>query len=200
MSGLDRRDLLRMLAAAPLPAALGWSSATVERAVREVRRAAGTQGGYRPRFFSAEEWETVRILADLIIPRDDRSGSATDAQAPEFIDYVLSEGSLSNQTATRGGLAWLDRECRARWSRPFRELAAGERTALLDQIAWPARAGPEMSQGVAFFTRLRDQVAGAFWSSRIGVDDLGYQGNTFVARWTGCPEAQLRKLNVRSGG
>jgi gluconate 2-dehydrogenase gamma chain len=195
VSQMDRRDLLRLLAAAPLPAILGVSPATLERAVRVARQA--PQAPYQPKFFTAEEWETVRILADLIIPRDERSGSATEAGVPEFMDFILSE-STNQQTPIRGGLAWLDRECRERWSRPFRALGDTERTAILDEIAWPARAKPEMSHGVQFFNRFRDMVAAGFWSSKMGVQDLGYQGNTFVTAWTGCPAEQLGKLGVRN--
>lgn len=194
--GIARRDVLRILAAAPLPAILGVSPATLERARRVAGQA--TQAPYQPKFFTAEEWETVRVLADIIIPRDERSGSATEAGVPEFMDYILSESS-TQQTPIRGGLAWLDRESRERWSRPFRALAEGERTVILDAIAWPARARPEMSHGVQFFNRFRDMVAAGFWSSKMGVTDLQYQGNTFVTGWTGCPPSQLTKLGVRYG-
>jgi hypothetical protein len=191
--GISRRDLLRLLAATPLPALLGVSPATLERAGRVARQA--TQAPNQPKFFTAEEWETVRVLADIIIPRDERSGSATEAGVPEFMDFILNE-STNQQTPIRGGLAWLDRECRERWGKPFRSLADGERTAMLDEIAWPARAKPEMSHGVQFFNRFRDLVAAGFWSSKMGVTDLQYQGNTFVTEWTGCPPSQLRNLGL----
>jgi hypothetical protein len=192
---MGRREVLRLLAATPLPRWLGCSPGTLEGARAAARRAAEQAGG-PPRFFTATEWETVRILADLVLPRDERSGSATDAGVPEFMDFILAEGGENPRIQIRGGVTWLDRECRRRWRRPFRELAEPERTAMLDDIAWPKRAQPEMSQGVAFFNRFRDLVAAGFWSSQMGVEDLGYQGNTAVPEWTGCPEAQLRKLGV----
>lgn len=194
---MDRRDLLRLLAATPFPVLLGASPAALERAVRAAHASVADPGRYQARFFTPNEWETVRLLAGLIIPRDERSGSAGDAMVPEFIDTLLAEGEEAQQTALRGGLAWLDRECRSRWESPFRMLSVSRQTTMLDAIAWPARAHPALSQGVAFFTRFRDLVAAGFWSSRIGVDDLGYQGNTFVAQWNGCPDPQLRKLGVR---
>jgi len=155
-----------------------------------------------PKFFTAHEWATVRVLADAVIPRDERSGSATDALVPEFVDFILDDPLAearekeSLQTRVRGGLAWLDRECRARFSKPFVECAAGERTAVLDDIAWPERARPEMGPGAAFFSLFRDLVASGFWSSRIGVEDLRYTGNTFVAEWTGCPPEVLARIGV----
>jgi hypothetical protein len=105
--------------------------------------------------------------------------------------------SSKARTAMRGGLAWLDAECRRRFGTRFVDAADRKRTALLDQIAWPAKAKPEMKQGVAFFNAFRDLTASGFWSSEMGVKDLRYQGNTVVPEWTGCPEAALRKIGVR---
>jgi hypothetical protein len=140
-----------------------------------------------------------------VIPADDRSGSATDALVPEFIDLILDDPLAearereSLQTRVRGGLAWLDRECRERLGRPFVECAGGERTAVLDDIAWPEKARPEMGPGAAFFSLFRDLVASGFWSSRIGVEDLRYTGNTFVAEWKGCPPEVLAKIGLGEG-
>ena len=196
---LDRRELLQLLAASPLPALIGLPPAAIERAVRATRESrALDQGAYQPRFFTPVEWRTVGVLADLIVPRDERSGSATDAAVPEFIDYVLAEWP-DNQTPVRGGLAWLDRECRERFGTPFVECSAGQQTQLLDLIAYPKKAAPEMSQGVAFFNRFRDLVLSGFWSSKMGVEDLKYMGNTFVEEWRGCPEGVTRKIGVKYG-
>ena len=194
---LDRRELLQLLAASPLPALIGLPPAAIERAVRATREAqAPDQAAYQPRFFTPVEWRTVGVLADLIVPRDERSGSATDAAVPEFMDYVLAEWP-DNQTPVRGGLAWLDHECRQRFGTPFVECSAGQQADLLDRIAYPKRAAPEMSQGVAFFNRFRDLVLSGFWSSRMGVEDLKYMGNTFVEEWKGCPEGVTRKIGVK---
>jgi len=206
MSGIERREALRRLGAAPVAAGFALSEAQAQRAHEHVHRGAAEgeagEGPLERRFFDDHEWATVGVLADLVIPADDRSGSATDARVPEFIDYALSDELAESrereqmQTAVRGGLAWLDRECRRRFERPFAECTELERKAVLDDIAWPERATPEMSQGVAFFNLFRDLVASGFWTSRMGMDDIGYMGNTFVAEWTGCPPEVLRKLKL----
>ncbi|MBI2537801.1 MAG: gluconate 2-dehydrogenase subunit 3 family protein [Gemmatimonadetes bacterium] len=138
------------------------------------------------------------MLVDLIIPRDERSGSATDAGVPEFMDFIVGD-QTGRQTAMRGGLAWLDTECRERFGRDFVAGDEGQRRAVLDDIAWPARARPELSHGVAFFNSFRDLTATGVWSSKMGVEDLGYMGNTVVPEWRGCPDEQLRKLGVSYG-
>lgn len=182
---MERRELLQTLALAPL-AALGCSPRTAERAAKYARDSVASRAPYVPVFFTAAEWATVRTLADLIVPKDERSGSATDAGVPEFIDFVMTEYP-EHQVPVRGGLAWLERECRERHGKGFSDCAVADQTALLDQIAYPKKATPEMSQGVAFFNRFRDLVLSGFWSSKVGVEDLGYVGNAFVAEWKGCP-------------
>ncbi len=190
-----RRQAVRILAA--LPAALGLTPPLLERAWRAVRasREPAPAARYAPRFFTPHEWRTVRLLADYVIPRDERSGSGTDAQVPEFMDFVLAENA-GLQTQVRGGLAWLDTECRERFARDFADAADAERRAVLDDIAWPARARPEYSHGVAFFNVFRDLTASGFFSSKMGMEDLQYLGNTVVAEWTGCPPAALARLGV----
>lgn len=194
---MKRRELVRLLAAAPL-AGFQWTTVDVQRAARAVAELRRRGQAYQPKFFTAHEYDTVRLLVDLIIPKDDRSGSATDAGVPEFMDFMVQD-QKSRQTAMRGGLAWLDTECRERLGKSFVDLADGQRRAVLDDIAWPARARAEMSQGVAFFNSFRDLTATGFWSSKMGVEDLGYMGNTVVPEWKGCPEEQLRKLGVSYG-
>ena len=192
MSDLSRRDALRLLGVASISAAFSWTPVEVERATRLVRAARA----FEPKFFTAHEWETVRVLVDLIIPRDARSGSATDALVPEFMDFIMTDRPDA-QTAMRGGLAWLDAECRERFERTFVACAAPQRTAVLEDIAWPKRAKPEHSHGVAFFNGFRDLTASGFWSSKMGVEDLQYIGNTYLTEWNGCPPAALAKLGVR---
>lgn len=192
---MERREVMRILAAVPLAAGFSWTPAQAAEAARKVR-AIDRTSGYAPTFFTAHEYDTVRILSDLVIPKDERSGSATEAGVPEFIDYLVGDNE-NLQTPIRGGLSWLDRESTSRFGKAYLECVDTDRRALLDDIAWPAKARPEMSQGVAFFTRFRDLTASGFFSSQMGVGDLQYLGNTVVPEWTGCPDEQLRKLGVR---
>jgi gluconate 2-dehydrogenase gamma chain len=138
----------------------------------------------------------VRVLVDLIIPRDERSGSASDAGVPEFMDFMMLD-QPTRQIAMRGGLAWLDLECQTRFDRTFLSCEAPQRTAVVDDLAWPQRAKAEHRHGVAFFSSFRDLTAAGFWTSKVGIDDLQYMGNRSVARWTGCPDEALTKLGVK---
>ena len=198
MKELSRRETVKLLATAPLALSFGLSLAGCDRAARSARRSAAA-AGFRPAFFTDHELETVRTLVDLIIPRDERSGSATDAKVPEFMDFMMADRDTKpeGRSAMREGLAWIDRESNRRFSRSFVQSSDRQRAAVLDDIAWPARARPEMQPGVTFFNSFRDLTASGFWSSEMGVKDLRYQGNAAVPEWKGCPEAVLRAIGVR---
>lgn len=195
---MERRDLLRILASAPLAAGFVWTEAEAGDALQRAaaaRDAATAAAPFTPTFFNAHEYDTIRVLVDVIIPRDERSGSATDAGVPEFMDFIVGD-QPARQTAMRGGLAWLDRECLQRFDKAFVACAPSEQTAVLDDIAWPGRARPELAHGVAFFNSFRDLTAAGFYTSKMGIEDLQYQGNTYVRTWNGCPDEACKKLGV----
>ena len=197
MPEINRRDALKVLGLAPLAASLGVAPDHLDRVSRAVARLEQT-GVAAPTFFSAHEWSTVRLLVDYIIPRDERSGSATDAKVPEFIDFLMADNdaSLTSRTAMHGGLAWLDNECEHRFTKTFVGATDAQRRQLLDDIAWPKKARPEMHHGVAFFSRFRDLTASGFFSSQMGWQDVQYKGNVALPAWNGCPPAALAKLGV----
>lgn len=194
-NGVSRRDALGIMGIVPLAAALGTTPEVVERALRRAQHARDQQASFAPKFFTDHEWRTVRVLVDLIIPRDERSGSATDAGVPEFMDFMMMDRP-GMQVPMRGGLRWLDNESVDRFGKRFIDGTDAQRTAILDDIAWPRKARPELSQGVGFFNYFRDLTASGFWSSQLGVKDLGYMGNEFVQVWDGCPPAANQRLGV----
>ena len=221
MANIGRRDALRLIGSAPLAVGFGLSvveaSAAVAHAALAVKAAAGGVA-YKPKFFTPLEWQTVRILVNLIIPKDERSGSATDAGVPEFMDYLMDDpkdegrSREARQTAMRGGLAWINSICAKRFGHDFVTCAEAERTTLLDEIAYfkghdeeeeeaemrkPKQLMVHIHHGPSFFNSFRDLTASGFWSSKMGILDLGYMGNTFVAEWTGgAPREVLARLGV----
>ena len=190
----SRRDVLKILLAAPA-ATFSWTEAEAAQAAGSAQAARAAAAPFVPKFFTATEFRLVRLLADIVIPKDDRSGSASDAGVPEFMDFMMID-QPARQVAMRGGLAWLDVECHERFDKIFLDCSDAQRNAVLDDIAWPQRAEPSLSHGVAFFSSFRDLTAAGFWTTRMGIDDLQYLGNRSVARWNGCPDAALKKLGV----
>jgi gluconate 2-dehydrogenase gamma chain len=201
MSDMNRRDALKVLGVAPLAGALDWSAPSIDRAtkfVAQLHEEPADAPVYTPKFFTPHEWRTVRVLSDIVIPKDERSGSATDAKAPEFIDFMLmdKETSEGSKVSMRGGLAWLDEEMRKRFGTDFLSSTDANRRAVLDDIAYPKKASPELKRGAQWFDRFRNNVGGAFFSSAMGWKDLQYMGNVFNPNWNGCPKAATDKLGV----
>jgi hypothetical protein len=195
---MSRRDAVQLLASIPVAAFLKWPTAEQSRIrelVDDALRGVAEGTPFAPKFFTAAEYRTVGILANMIIPRDERSGSATDAGVPEFMDFTMVDRPTS-QKWMRDGLAWIDAQSTSRFGKPFAGASQSQREAILNDIAWPARASASMSDGVNFFNRFRDLTSTGFWTSEIGVRDLKYMGNVFNPNWDGCPPAALQKLGV----
>jgi gluconate 2-dehydrogenase gamma chain len=196
---MKRRAMLQLLGAAPVAAGFVWTEAEAQeahhkaQAARQTAKKAGT--AFKPKFFTAHEYATVVILVDLIIPKDERSGSATDAGVPEFMDFIVGD-QPQRQTAMRGGLAWLDRECEHRFDKRFVACDGAQRRDVLDDISGLEPPTVMLTQGVSFFRMFRDLTASGFWTSKMGIADLQYMGNTLVADWRGCPPEQLKKLGL----
>lgn len=147
-------------------------------------------------FFNEHEMATIAILADIIIPKDGVSGSATDAGVPEFIEFIVKD-MPNHKTPMRGGLKWLDLHCLNRFGTTFVKAKDNEQIQIVDDIAYPAIAKPEMKQGVAFFDRMRNLTASGFYTTQIGVDDIGYKGNK-PNQWKGVPPDVLKQYGFTS--
>ena len=201
MSELDRREMLAALAS--IPVALAIPREEIERAaahahdVVEAEEQAQAQGQqpapYVPKNFTPDEYRLVRLLVDYVIPRDARSGSATQAGVPQFMDFMLGENA-GMRTWMRDGLSWVNAECRRRFNEGFISCDEAQRKELLDAIAFPRRAEAEDRPGVEFFNRFRNLTASGFWTSRMGIADLGYTGNRPVSQWVGTPPNVLTWL------
>lgn len=145
-------------------------------------------------FFTEHEKQTVKVLSDLVIPKDERSGSASEAGSVEFIEFMMKDDPML-VLPVQGGLHWLDHECFKRFEKNFVDCDAAQQTAMLDDIAYPETAKPEMKKGVEFFNTFRNLVLTAFFTSKMGIDDLQYMGN-MPYPWDGAPQAWLDKLGV----
>ncbi|MEO5509693.1 MAG: gluconate 2-dehydrogenase subunit 3 family protein [Longimicrobiales bacterium] len=198
---MDRRNALKAVAAAPfmMAAVTSAEAETASMKVLGVLESADQTKPFVPKFFTAHEYATVRMLVDMIIPRDDKSGSATDAGVPQFMDFIAID-QPNRQVPLRGGLAWMDAESRKRFGKTFILATDAQRRQILDDIAWPKKAKKEHLHGVTFFTSFRDFTASGFYSSRIGIADLRYIGNTVNMNWQGCSTAANAHLGVTKRG
>ncbi|MGA2987952.1 MAG: gluconate 2-dehydrogenase subunit 3 family protein [Terriglobia bacterium] len=189
---LNRRDLLRAAIAAPAAALVQLGPAV---AAVSPSNGAG-EAEYAPKVFNTHQWKTLQVLSDLILPADGRSGSATQAGVPAFIDDWLNLNGGLQKTEVLGGLTWIDMECNRHFDLDFAACSETQQKQILDRIAYPGIAAPEDSGAVAAFSHIRDLVLGGFYSSKIGVEDLQYQGNKMLESWDGCPESATARLGV----
>jgi len=148
----------------------------------------------QPNFFTEHEMATITILSDIIIPKDAVSGSATDAKVPEFIEFIVKD-MPDHQVPMRGGLKWLDLHSYKKHAKAFTECSGKEQIGIVDEIAYPKKAAPELAQGVSFFNKIRDLVTTGFYTAEIGVKDLGYMGNV-PNMWAGVPDDVLKQYGL----
>lgn len=147
-------------------------------------------------FFTKHEMATITVLADIIIPKDSVSGSASDAKVPEFIEFIVKD-MPENQLPMRGGLKWLDLHCFNRYEKSFIGSSVSEQISIIDEIAYPKKAKPEMQVGVAFFNRMRSLTASGFYTTEIGIRDIGYVGNV-PNQWEGVPADVLKQYGMEN--
>lgn len=189
---VSRRDILKTLAVGAAGGSvlqvIPAKAAEFAHQAVHAEKAASPAGKYAPKYFSAHQYETLSTLCDTIIPKDEKSGGAIEAGAPEFIDLLTSENE-DLQLVLGGGLMWLDSACTDRYSATYLDCKPEQRKEILDLIAFRknAKQDPSLSQGVAFFSFLRKATCDGFYTSKIGIADLQYIGNTSLREFPGCP-------------
>lgn len=164
---------------------------SIDRAPEEVERDKKLMG---EKFFTPHEMSTIAVLANIIIPADDKSGSATDAKVPDFINFIVND-MPEKQVPMRGGLLWLDLQSYKRFEKSFKDCDQKQQIEIVDDIAYPNKIKPGMEQGVAFFSQMRGLTASGFYTTKIGLEDIGYMGNK-ANQWNGVPDDVLKQYNV----
>lgn len=148
------------------------------------------------KFLSEHEMETVKVLCALILPANENFGSATDAGAPEFIEFMAKD-IPEMQTMLRGGLMWLDHKSNTTFGHEFKVAAETEQKEILDAIAFYDASLPlkEQALEIQFFSLMRNLTLCGYYTSKMGIEDLGYKGNTPNV-WDGVPQEVLDQHGV----
>ena len=189
---ISRRDILKSLGISAITGSvlrvIPLQAAEYAHRMVHMERAAAADQAYAPKFFSPHLYKTLQSLCATIIPSDQDSKGALEAGAPEFIDLITSENK-DYQVDLGGGLMWLDNTCLDRYGKLYLDCTADQQKEILDQIAYNknAKKDPSLGQGIEFFAFLRKLTVDGFVTSEIGIEYLGYIGNTFVKEFPGCP-------------
>lgn len=204
---MNRRDSLKAIGLTALTTTVlleACKQPAADTAVAKTEKEAGREQWETERdeklksetFFTKHEMATITVLANIIIPKDGVSGSASDAKVPEFIEFIVKD-MPEHQIPMRGGLKWLDIQCFNRYEKPFVEASATQQISIVDEIAYPAKAKPEMQAGVSFFNRMRSLTASGFYTTEMGVKDIGYVGNV-PNQWPGVPADVLKQYGMEN--
>jgi hypothetical protein len=206
---MNRRDSLKTLGIGAMSASAllaGCKPATKEGATedntttdttgRQDFEIARDKALMKEKFFDEHEMATITILANLIIPKDSRSGNASDAGVPDFIEFIVKD-EPEHQLPMRGGIKWLDMQCLNCYDKDFKSCTPQQQTEMLNLIAFPMMAKPEMQPGVNFFNKIRNLTAVGFFTSKMGITDLGYKGNA-PGKWEGVPADVLKQYGLEN--
>lgn len=183
--GIERRDAMRVLAlaavAAEFPFFERWAFAQ-----QPASASTGPKAPYVPQFFSEQEYRTLSRLAELIIPSDGTPG-AREAGASEFVDFIVfSDPPL--QPRFRYGLAWIEAHARFLFGKAFLECSEQQQVEMLEHLAYRERHRQGEEDGRAFFSLLRDYTVMAFYTSRVGMEELNVPGLRIYPESPGCPD------------
>jgi hypothetical protein len=210
---MDRRTTLKwMLAAAAtapsLQVSFGANAGALARDVAAGQKGYGTDpqlvkewtaGGPWPLTLTESGRQTVAALCDLIIPADDHSPAASAVGVVDFIDEWISAPypqQRGDREIVLPGLAWLDDEARRRFGKAFATINDTQRSRIADDICSTAKAKPVFANAAKFFAKFRDLTAGGFYTTPVGMKDIGYVGNVPLERFDGPPLEALKKAGL----
>jgi gluconate 2-dehydrogenase gamma chain len=191
-NAVSRRNALKLLSMGTMAGsvlhAIPLQAAEYAHSLIDAEKSESKAGEYAPKFFPPQQYKTLKNLCQAILPADADCGGAIEGGAPEFIDLLTSENS-EYQLKLGGGLAWLDSACADRYGSAFLDSSPQQQKEILDLIAYRknGRQDSGMSYGVEFFSLLRNLTLDGFFTSKIGIQYLGYVGNTFETDFPGCP-------------
>jgi hypothetical protein len=146
---------------------------------------------YKAKFFNAGQMALIATISELIIPTDEHSKGAIDAEVPEFIDLMISEASTEIKKTWTDGLAAMDKLSQTRNSATFIKTTKDQQIAILTDIS-KNEARPQTEEE-RFFRTIKNMTIDGYYTSRIGIhDELKYKGNTYLKEFKGCthPEHQ----------
>jgi len=209
---LDRRTTIKWMfaAAATVPSlhAIGYAPQPQARDVAANQAGYGTDpdltkewrpGGPWPLTLGVAARLTTAALCDLIIPADDVSPAASAVGVVDFIDEWISAPypqQRSDRELILPGLTWIEAEAQGRFGKAFAALDQAQKEAIANDICSPAKAAASAATAARFFAKFRDLTAGGFYTTPVGMKDIGYVGNVALAKFDGPPLAVLKKVGL----
>jgi len=206
--GIERREILRYIGiaavASSFPGFSQWTFACPQDHDHS-QSPSSKAGSYQPLFFSPEQYRMVEHLAEMIIPEDDTPG-AKRAGVAEFIDFMVANRvpvsssreirstqdaiEIGNDAQERflAGLGWMNARSHSEFGREFMDCTSEQQNALLEELAYKAKFKPTTESGRAFFQMMRAYTVVGYYTTKIGLESLGYPGlRTVWPKMPACP-------------
>jgi hypothetical protein len=189
------REFLASWLPIPVASANGQNDLATIHGMKHSRADAEPTAKYVPQFFKPDQFATVKLLAEMILPTDDDPG-AKEAKVGDYIDFVVfsaQEFEPSMQREWIEGLTFLDKESQKQFGKSFHAASATDRVKLLTELSLPERDPTAHHEGYTFFRLVKDMTVEGFYTSKVGlIDVLNYQGMNYMAEFPGCthPEHQ----------
>jgi hypothetical protein len=212
---MDRRTTIKwMLAAAATVPSLQFAIDTAIAGDAAARDVAANQAGYGTDPNLQNEWKsggpwpltltanaraTAQALCDLIIPADEKSPAASAVGVVDFIDEWISAPYPQQRGDRPGvlkGLLWIEAESVQRFGKAFSAVTDAQRAQIADDICSAAKAKPVFAEAAKFFAKFRDLTAGGFYTTPVGMKDIGYTGNVPQTTFAGPPLEALKKAGL----
>jgi gluconate 2-dehydrogenase gamma chain len=210
--GIERREILRYIGiasvASSFPGFSQWAFACPgdhTHAHSQSTPSSASSDSYKPLFFSPQQYRMVEHLAEMIIPEDDTPG-AKRAGVAEFIDFMVAnrvpvstsrdirstedaiEAGTEAQNKFVAGLGWMNARSHSEFERDFMDCTPEQQNALLEELAYKAKFKPRTESGRAFFQLMRDYTVVGYYTTKIGLESLGYPGlRTVWPKMPACP-------------
>jgi gluconate 2-dehydrogenase gamma chain len=194
--GVERREILRYIGiatvAASFPGFSKWAFACSHDSPRTPPDSP-SKSAYQPLFLSAQHYSLVERLADMIIPEDDTPG-AKQAGVAEFIDFMLAnrvavsgsrdirstadaiEAGNDAQVRFLAGLSWINARSHYEFGHNFMDCTADQQNSVLEELAYKNKFKTNTESGRAFFQMIRDYTVVGYYTTKIGLESLGYPG------------------------
>ncbi len=151
---------------------------------------------YAEELFNAHEIETIAVLSTVILPPKEPHGGPIEAKVPEFIEFI-GKDMPDMQTTLLGGLMWLDHKSNTEFDTEFKSATLEQQKQILDIIAYHDLDMPldKQSLEIQFFYLMRGLTVTGYYTSKVGIADLGYKGN-MPNVWDGVPQDVLDQHGV----
>jgi len=205
--GMERREILRYIGIASVagtfPGFNKWVFACPQHHPQQSS-SQPTSALYKPLFFSPERYQMLDHIAEMIIPEDYTPG-AKRAGVAEFIDFMVANRvpvsasrdarstedamEMGNDAQNRfiAGLDWINARCHSEFGHAFMECTREQQSSLLEELAYKAKFKPTTESGRAFFQLMRDYTVVGYYTTKIGLQSLGYPGlRTVWPKMPGC--------------